>query len=139
MAWGHLRSVLGACWGVLVSFLILLEGSWRHLGAILEYLWGLGGAVEASWREVGTNLWIFWIRYDETRVETIFVACFFVFSCKLTFCETLIFVAPVEVFEGFFNVRFLECKYCKPLKHTYSRRFVFSLFLDMLLYVFMFV
>ena len=53
MTWGHLRSVLGACWGVLVSFLDLLEGSWRHLGAILEYFggsWGGGGGIlEGGW------------------------------------------------------------------------------------------
>ena len=48
MTWGHLRSFLKACWGVLVSFLDLLEESWRHLGAILEYLgesWGGGGGI----------------------------------------------------------------------------------------------
>ena len=74
--------------------------------------------MEASWREVGANLWIFWIRYDETRVANLFLHVFLFFFGMLSFCETLIFIAPVEVFEGFFNVRFLECKYCKPLKHT---------------------
>ena len=49
MTWGHLRSVLGACWGVLVSFLDLLEGSWRHLGAILEYLGGSWGGSGGGW------------------------------------------------------------------------------------------
>ena len=80
MTWGHLRSVLGACWGVLVSFLDLLEGSWRHLGPILE---GLVGAVEASWRGVGANLWMFWIRYDQTRVANLFLHVFlFFWACS---------------------------------------------------------
>ena len=48
----------------------------------------------------------------------LFVACFFIFLGMLSFGETLIFVAPVEVFEGFFKIRFLGYKYCKPLKHT---------------------
>ena len=74
--------------------------------------------MEASWRKVGANLWMFWIRHDETRVASFLFACFFIFSGMLSLGETPIFVAPVEVFEGFFNVRFLECKYCKLLKHT---------------------
>ena len=53
MTWGHLRSLLGSCWGVLVPFLDILEGSWRHLGVILGYLggsWGgVGGILERGW------------------------------------------------------------------------------------------
>ena len=56
MTWGHLRSVLGACWGVLVPFLGILEGSWRHLGSILRYLGG-------SWGGVGGMLEGVWVKY----------------------------------------------------------------------------
>ena len=42
MTWGHPRSLLGSCWNVLVPFLGVLEGSWRHLGVILGGLGGLG-------------------------------------------------------------------------------------------------
>ena len=83
MTWGHLRSLLGSCWGVLVPFLDVLEGSWRHLGVILGYLGGSWEGLEASWRGFGSNLWIFWIRYGETHVASLFwhiflffVACF---------------------------------------------------------------
>ena len=116
MTWGHLRSVLGACWGVLVSFLDLLEGSWRHLGAILEYLEGsLGG----RWRHLGGRLGQIYgyFGYAMTKhVLQTFFCMFFYFLCKLSFCETLIFVAPVEVFEGFFKIRFLGYRYRKKSK-----------------------
>ena len=72
MTWGHLRSLLGSCWGVLVPFLKVLEGSWRHLGVILGYLGGSWEGLEASWRGFGSNLWIFWIRYGETHVASLF-------------------------------------------------------------------
>ena len=97
---GHLGRILAPSWVHLeVSWRVLGRG-WRHLGGGLGQIYGYFG-------------------YAMTKhVLKPFFACFFVFSCKLTFCETLIFVAPVEVFEGFFNVRFLECKYCNPFKHT---------------------
>ena len=53
MTWGHLRNLLGSCWNVLVPFLGVLEGSWRHLRVILGYLggcWGgVGGILEELW------------------------------------------------------------------------------------------
>ena len=118
MTWGHLRSLLGSCWGVLVPFLDVLEGSWRHLGVILGYLGG-------SWGRVGGILEGVWVKFMDI-LDTLwrntcckpFLTYFLFLFCMLSFCETLVFVAPVEVFEGFFNVRFLECKYCNPLKHT---------------------
>ena len=118
MTWGHLRSLLGSCWSVLVPFLGVLEGSWRHLGVILGYLGG-------SWGGVGGILEGVWVKFMDI-LDTLwrntcckpFLTYFLFLFCMLSFCETLVFVAPVEVFEGFFNVRFLECKYCNPLKHT---------------------
>ena len=118
MTWGHLRSLLGSCWGVLVPFLDVLEGSWRHLGVILGYLGG-------SWGGVGGILEGVWVKFMDI-LDTLwrntcckpFLTYFLFLFCMLSFCETLVFVAPVEVFEGFFNVCFLECMYCNPLKHS---------------------
>ena len=118
MTWGHPRSLLGSCWNVLVPFLGVLEGSWRHLGVIL-------GCLGGSWEGVGGILDGIWVKFMDI-LDTLwrntcckpFLAYFFAFFCMLSFCETLVFIAPVEVFEGFFKIRFLGYKYCKPLKHT---------------------
>ena len=83
MTWGHLRSLLGSCWGVLVPFFGVLEESWRHLGTILGYFggyWGgVGGVLEGVWVKYMDILDIILVRYDEIRVETIFCIffCFF--------------------------------------------------------------
>ena len=50
---GHIRNLMGPCWAVLVPFLDVLEGSWRHLGVILGYLGGSWEGLEASWRGFG--------------------------------------------------------------------------------------
>ena len=61
------------------------------LGAILGPSWGilegLGEGLEASWRGFGSNIWIFWIRYDETRVETIFLHVFLFFLASSLFMK----------------------------------------------------
>ena len=116
------EAIWEASWGHVGTFWCRFWASWKDLGAILGSSWGvlegLGKGLEASWTEFGSNLWIFWIRYGGTHVASLSWHIFLLFVCMLSFCETLVFIAPVEVFEGFFNVRFLECKYCNPLKHT---------------------
>ena len=84
MTWGHLRSLLGSCWGVLVLFLDVLEGSWRHLGVILGYFgrsWrGSGDILEGVW----VKFMDFLVRHGETHVASLFWHTFVFFSaCSL--------------------------------------------------------
>ena len=92
----------------------ILAPSWGHLGVSWRVLGGVGGILEGVWVKFMDILDTLWRNTCCKPFLTYFLFLF----CMLSLCETLVFVAPVEVFEGFFNVRFLECKYCKLLKHT---------------------
>ena len=107
----RLGSMLGRFGAVFGRLGRILAPSWGHLGVS----WGgVGGILEGLWVKF---MDIFDALWRNTCCKP-FLAYFFVFFGMLSFCETLVFVAPVEVFEGFFNIRFLGYKYCKPLKRS---------------------